>query len=461
MRAAVYTRVSQDRNEAGRSVTQQEDECRAVAAREGWTIARTFTDNDRSASRYSKKTRPAYAQLRQFISDGHCDVLITWEASRSTRDLATFVELRDLCRDRGVKLSYSGRLYDLTDDADQFMTGLDALLAEQESARTSKRIQRAVRANAAAGRPHGRNLYGYRRTYDPNSGQLLSVEIEEREAAMLREAADRALAGESLYAILIDLNARGYRTRQGSPWVTSTIRRCLVNPAYAGKRVLRGEVVSDAIWPAIHDEDTYWRLRALLDDPNRDTARGQHDVRHLLSGLARCGICGGPMRVLTNRGTRTYTCAPGLGHLVRRKEPVDDLVTRVLLARLAAPDLAAARTDQPRAARSEDHTQALAKRARLQTFYDSAADGGITAAALTRIEQKLLTEIDQHERAARRAATPHSLAHLADTDIPTEWPDLPIGTQRAIVKHYLDITILPAGKGRRTFNPDLIRIEWR
>lgn len=463
VRAAIYTRVSQDRSNTGRSVSQQETECRAICEREGWQVARVFPDNDRSASRYARKSRPKFEELRAFIAAGECDVLVTWEASRSTRDLATFVELRDLCRGRGVKLSYSGRLYDLSDDADQFITGLDALMAEQESARTSKRIQRSVRANAAAGRPHGKQLYGYRRNYDQVTRQLISVELEEDEAAMLRSVARRLLAGESLHSLVREANADGHRTRAGSMWTTYAIRRCMLNPAYIGKRVLRGEIIGDAIWPAMYDEETFVRLQALLTDPARDTARGKHVLTHLLSGIARCGLpgCGGVMRVVAPRAM--YSCGT-CSRVSRLKEPVDQLVMDVLLEGWNDRMVLPAFTDQNdelaidvRAARES----AAAKQARLQTFYDSAAAGDLSVDALVRIEGRLLAEIEQHNRDARRAAMPPELLKLSEVDVSAEWGSLPLTAQRAIIRHCLTVEILPRGKGRRPFDPTSVRIKWR
>jgi hypothetical protein len=55
-RALIYTRVSKDKRQ-GRSVEEQETECRRVCEHEGWTIADVLSDNDRSASRYATKTR--------------------------------------------------------------------------------------------------------------------------------------------------------------------------------------------------------------------------------------------------------------------------------------------------------------------------------------------------------------------------------------------------------------------
>src|SRR3954451_17270689 len=162
-RAVIYTRVSSDPNDRGRSVEEQETECRAACKRNGWTVAAVYSDNDRSASRYATKARPEYGRVIDCIESGGADVLVTWEASRGTRDLSDYLRLRDLCESQDVLLSYSGRTYDMAESDDRFSTGLDYLLAERESDQTRKRVLRAVRANADKGRPHGKLLYGYPR----------------------------------------------------------------------------------------------------------------------------------------------------------------------------------------------------------------------------------------------------------------------------------------------------------
>ncbi len=462
VKAVVYTRVSEDRSGVGRSVTEQEAECRAECARRGWEVVEHFPDTDRSASRYARRAREGFQACCDYLATHPVDALVTWEASRSTRDLAVYVQLRDLCRRRGILWSYSGRLYDLNDAGDQFATGLDALLSEQESARTQKRVSRAMRANAAAGRPHGRHLFGYRRIYDPATGRLLSVELNESEAAVVRETARRVLEGESMASVLRDLNSRGVRSLTGGPINPDGMQHFLTNPAYAGKRVHQGNVVGEAIWPAIHDETTWWRLQALLADPRRRNNRTGHDVKHLLSGIAKCGICGSPMYVWLNRGRLTYECRAAM-HLARKAAPVDQMVLDVLRDGLSQPGhrhvLVAG---EPSTGADGPWAAAAATRARLETFYDSAAAGEITAAALARIEQKLLAEIASLEVAARRAAQPPELRALGETfDFDAEWDGLPILTKRAIVRHYLEVAILPVGKGKRVFDPAAVRITWR
>ena len=167
LKALIYTRVSEDRA-GGRSPAEQEADALQVCEREGWTVVEVVTDST-GASRYSKGTRTGWARAKKLIGAGSVDVLVTWAASRAQRDLKAYAELRDLCAVNNVRWCYQGRVYDLAAKDDRFTTGLDALLAERDSAEISMNVRRAIRANAIAGRPHGRRLYGYERVYDPSA----------------------------------------------------------------------------------------------------------------------------------------------------------------------------------------------------------------------------------------------------------------------------------------------------
>ena len=459
--AAIYARVSSDPRGIGRSTSEQVADCRAIAEREGWEVIATFVDNDRSASRYAKRDRPEYRKLTEFLKAGKADVLVTWEASRAQRDLEAYVKLRELCREAGVLWSYSGRTFDLDDVDDAFSTGLDALLGERESDMTKKRVLRAVAANAAAGRPHGRLTYGYRRIYDEQTGDLIEQVPREDQAAVVREAARRVLGGETPYAVAQDFNARGIPTPgNGKGWDLTQIKRLCVNPAYIAKRVHRGEVVGDAAWPPILDEATYYALVSKLNDPKRRSQRDSN-VRHLLSGIAVCGVCEGRVRVQSNRTCFSYLCVDGF-HVSRREDRVDELVEAVAIERLSRPDTLDlfAGDDQ-----DDDVAQARAeaseKRARLDGFYDAAAKGDLTPAALTRIEAQLLPEIEAADKRAHTATVSRVLVDAATPDIAERWPSLPLTVRREIIDALMVIRIMPAGRGRRTFDPRTVAIEWK
>jgi DNA invertase Pin-like site-specific DNA recombinase len=452
MQAAIYCRVSSDPKGQGRSVAEQETECRAVAERAGWTVTQVFCDNDYSASRYAKRDRPAYERLMAYVAAGKADVLITWEASRFQRDLEDYVRLRELCRSHEVLWSYNARTYDLSRTDDRLMTGLDALLSEREADVTRERVLRAVRANAVAGRPHGRMNYGYKREYE--NGVLVRQVIDEDQAAVLREAAQRVLAGETPYAIAQDFAARAIPTPRGGKWELSCVKRLIVNPSIIGKRVHRGEIIGDAIWPAILDDDTFYRVKAKLEDParrsNRDSA-----IRHLLSGIASCGVCGGHIRVGKPRGYLSYICDAKFC-VARKTWAVDELITKLVIARLNRPDAADLFTTPEN---HDDLDELAALRARLDTFYDAAAAGEITATALARIETKLLAEITALEHRSRTANVPTVLYDMIG-NAEAVWEQLSMPQRREVIKTLLDVKLLRSYRGARTLQPESVVVTW-
>ncbi len=460
LRAVIYTRVSSDPNDRGRSVTEQEAECQADCRRNGWEVVRVFSDNDRSASRYATKDRTEHQKLIKFIQSGGADVLVTWESSRAQRDLSAYVRLRELCEQYGILWSYKGRVYDMTDPRDRRTTAYDAISDEGASDETRERVLRTVRANAAKGRPHGKLLYGYRREYDATTRELIDQVPDPVTSEVVKEAARRVLAGETPYSIAQDFVRRGIPTpRSGKGWDLTQVKRLCINPGYAGKRVHQGKVVGDASWPAIISEVDHLTLVAKLGDPSR---RSQRDsaIRHLLSGVAVCGVCGGRIRVQKNRGGLGYLCVDGF-HVSRRETDVDEFVTELVLARLERPDLADAFTETADAETAAALMEAREKRARLDGFYDAAAAGELTPQALARIEARLLPEIDAADRRARAAVTSPLVAATAGVNARKHWAKLSLPQRREIVSTLMTVRIMPTRRGSRTFDPESVAIEWK
>ncbi|MBE7195018.1 MAG: recombinase family protein [Gordonia polyisoprenivorans] len=460
MQAIIYCRVSSDPNQRGKSVDEQERECRGVAAAAGWPVGDVLVDNDRGASRYSRGDRPAYAQLKLTLSPG--DVLITWEASRAQRDLAAYLELRELCAERGVLWSYSGRTYDLSRGDDRFTTGLDALLSEKEVEQTRERVLRAVRANAHAGRPHGKVPFGYRLVRDPDTGESIGRVEHPETGPIFREAFRRVLAGEALYAVCKDFEARGIpaprprRDGTPAPWIQVTLRHILESPTYAGLRQHRGVVVGPATWEPLITVEEHQQMLALLKDPARLTHRGS-EPRWLLTGIATCGVCGGRIVRRKNRGCDSYMCHAGFC-VARKINGVDEYVTETILARLEHLDPSALSSTDPTVTAALDEARTL--RARLDDFVDQAAAGELTAASLARIEARLLPQIAAAERRGTAGARHPLVAAMVGPGARSQWESLNVTDRRAVVQSMLTIRILPAVSTFRRFDPTRVTLEW-
>jgi site-specific DNA recombinase len=247
---------------------------------------------------------------------------------------------------------------------------------------------------------------------------------------------------------------------RGKAWEARTVKRLCINPAFIGKRVHQGKIVADATWPAILDEAIHVTCVARLTDPARRTNHGR-GARHLLSGLARCGVCEGPMVVQKNRGHLAYLCRSGF-HTSRKQDIVDELVSAVVVERLARPDLAdllAGPTADVDAQAARD--EATVKRARLTAFVDAAAAGEISPSALARIEARLLPEIEAAERRGRVRPELPLLREVSGPDAAQVWQRLTLHQRRELVSVLCAIRILPAGRGHRTFDPELVEITWK
>jgi site-specific DNA recombinase len=191
-------------------------------------------------------------------------------------------------------------------------------------------------------------------------------------------------------------------------------------------------VVGKAGWKGIHDEDTYSKLLARLNDPKRKAQRTTSLV-HVLSGLIRCGPCGAKMLVLKNRGYLTYVCKDG-AHVAIRTTRIEAFVEDLVLSRLEREDLADLFTVPERAASEARGAEDLAEKleARLAPFYAQAAAGKLSATGLAAIEAELLPQIDAAKKRAQTAKVapiPEVVRELV-ADPHGRWPKMTVYQRR-------------------------------
>lgn len=488
LRALIYNRVSADPAGNRVSVASQDEENRAFCARQHWEVVGTITDNDRSASRFAVREREGYARVRATLAGttslGRIDVLVAWESSRAQRDLADYVTLRDLCVTYDVLFAYKGRVYDMRQGDDRFATGIDALVDEREAERIRERTLRGHRTSVAQGKPRGFAPYGYRREYDLATGRLLRQVPDPPTAAVVAELVRRLLGGATLYELAKDLNARGEPTprqqhdrrrdrdvaRPG--WSSSQIRHLLSKPSLMGIRTHHGLPTGDATWEPIVDPADWARVQALLADPQRAAAARGVEVAHLMSGIAECGVCGGWLRPLTNRGRPTYVCGGVVptaerGHVSCPRPALDELVTETVLAFAERGDILTRLVADERD--GGDETAAAAAReaatlqARLDAFIASAADGGVTPQALAMLEARLRPQIEDARRRAVPRSAPPVLAALTGADVRAAWAGgLDLTGRRQVIRHLMRVIVRRAPvRGAQRFDPSRVQIVWR
>jgi DNA invertase Pin-like site-specific DNA recombinase len=462
-RVVIYARVSVDRG--GKSVEDQVAECRAWAEREGYVVVAVVVESG-SASRHARKARTRWPEVAKLIESGQVDMLMTWEFSRATRELEFYAALRNVCAKARVLWWYGGTIFDMSKREDRFRTGLDALRAEDEVDQISERALRGHRGGAARGRPPvGSAPWGYRRVYDPRTGDLLGQEHDPDTAPLVREVVDRLLAGETVYSVIRDLNARGVSTpRGGREWTNATVRQALTRPALAGLRVHNGAVAGPGDWAPLVTVDEHHQLVERLGDPAQ---RQQRDgaIKHLLTGLARCGVCEASLRFVPHSTGPKYQCS---GHfcVMRGEAFVDSIVRLAVIKRMSRKDARRLylRDTSDEARRARDHLAML--KLQMEQYYQQAEsddeDERLSAAGLARMERKYLPQIEQAERqlAAVRTAQSPLITRLVEGDAAAVWDDeLSVAQRREVLRSIMTVHLDRAATRSRP-DPRAVRIKF-
>lgn len=342
-RAALYGRISQDRDGAGIKVEAQLSDCSRYCESKSWEVVETFRDDDTSA--YRGRVRKGYKALCEAIEARRVDVVVVTHLDRLFRSNLELEHFIALIEKTGVKVySIQGADYDLSTSDGQFMARIVGAAARKESADKSRRIRAKQAKVAEAGGYHG----GGRRPFGYGGAPLLDEHgnakkrsdgtplmdyrvIREDEAQLIQEAARRVLSGESTWSILRDWTARDVPTPGGGPWNNRSLTQILCSARVAGKRSHHGVIVAEADWPAILDEETWLGVRAKLT--GRPASVGRRPT-YLLSGLVVCQ-CGSKMRSQTVRGRRRYTCVSGptggCGKVSRDAERLERFVAKWVL----------------------------------------------------------------------------------------------------------------------------------
>jgi site-specific DNA recombinase len=208
------------------------------------------------------------------------------------------------------------------------------------------------------------------------------------------------------------------------------------------------------------DRGRWEQLRAVLSDPARKTGTGTA-AKHLLSGIARCGVCGATLRVALNRRVPAYRCSER-GCVTRRRQDLDQLITAVVVQRLARPDAAGLFTTGDTSDRRAALAEAEQLRARLDHAADQYAEGTIDGRQLERITARLRPQLAQAEKRLRTVDSAPLLDGLAGTPAVHElWEQLPLSRRRAVVALLLDIRLHRTRQGARTFDPSAVELTWK
>ena len=440
-RIAIYARFSsQMQSEA--SIEDQLRICRERAEREGWTVSDIFSDMAVSGA---SMQRPGVQRLLDEASRGSFDVIMAEALDRLSRDQADVATLFKRLNFHGVKIVTLSE-----GEISELHVGLKGTMNQLFLKDLAAKTHRGLRGRVEAGRSGGGNSYGYDvvRRLGPDGMPVTGERtINEHQATLIRRIFAEFSDGLSPKAIARKLNGEGIPGPSGKPWRDTAIRGhrirgtgLLNNELYigrlvwnrlryikdpeTGRRVSRlnpreawiitdvpdMRIVDDALWERVKHRqgeiDATPRVQAIRETRFWEKKR----TTHLLTGLLRCGCCGGGFAAvgkdyLACSAARKQDTCPQKRSFKRHE--LEGIVLNLLRDRLMRPEAVAAFVASVSREMNAGRAEESAARARLATertqitrrldgLYDAIADGLRTAGLKSKLEdmEAQLAEVD-------------------------------------------------------------------
>ncbi|GAB1261485.1 recombinase family protein [Aurantivibrio plasticivorans] len=317
-RACIYARYSSDL-QSDASIEDQIRLCSDKASAEGWKLGNCYTDAGISGA---SLMRPGIQSLLSGAMNGEFDILIAEALDRLSRDQEDIAGIFKRMEFAGVKI--------ITLSEGEISTlhiGLKGTMNAMFLKDLADKTRRGLRGRVEKGKSGGGLAYGYQvvKQFDANGEAIKGDrEIDEVQADIIRRIfREYGIENKSPKAIAAQLNEENIPCPSGKSWGQSTIngnrkrgtgilnnelyigrliwnrQRFIKDPA-TGKRVTRlndpsewiiqdvpeQRIVDSELWEAVKTrQKTLDRKSTALWQTNRP--------QYLLSGLTKCGVCGG------------------------------------------------------------------------------------------------------------------------------------------------------------------------
>src|SRR5215470_8171707 len=233
--AAIYARVSSDRQKEEKTIASQTAALTEFACKEGYDVPREWIFEDEGVSGASL-VRPGLERLRDLAAEGQLEAILVYSPDRLSRKYAYQILLIEEFARNGVETVFVKAPKSDTPE-DQLLLQFQGMIAEYERAQILERSRRGKRHRARQGQVSVLSgaPYGYR--YVRKSEETAAYyEVIEAEADVVRLIYRRyTMEHLSIGKITRLLNEQAVPTRKRiSRWERSTVWAILRNPAYKG-----------------------------------------------------------------------------------------------------------------------------------------------------------------------------------------------------------------------------------
>ena len=316
--AALYARVSSDRQDVDLSISAQLRALRDHAEKNGYAVVREYVDEAESGR---IADRPEFSKMIDEAKrvETPFRVILVWKFSRFTRKREHAVAFKALLKRNGI------RVVSITEPADDSPTGklMESLIEcidEFYSDNLGQEVSRGMREAASRGFwMTTYSPYGFKRIYvQDGAKERPKLHPDPATAPTVRRMFDLAESGKSVLDIARALNDEGVASPWGKQWSKTGVYNLLVNEAYKGTVVWGKNAKDDT--PPIRVDDAFEGIvfQAQFDRVAKLLkARAPAKVHprrvgssYLLSGIVKCKKC---RRSLTGQDSKSgkfsyYVC---------------------------------------------------------------------------------------------------------------------------------------------------------
>jgi len=360
MKTAIYIRVStEDQAKEGYSLEVQREYLEDFAEREGYEVFKVYCDEGISA--YSTRR----AALQELLADAKAkkfSLVLVHKIDRFSRKLKDLLMLVDELSSYGVAFKSATEPFDSTTSAGKLMFQQLGSFAEFERNRIAERVFPGMVKGVQQGNWQGARFVPFGYTYD-KAKKLL--EIEEREANIVKLIYTMYISGKSTRDIAAYLDKKEYKTRTGKQFYNKFICDILKNRIYTGKIVWNKKhydknqktkkhykyikndpskiIVAQGKHKLIIDEDDFVEVQKLLANKTRTWRPRVKNKEYLLTGLLTCSKCNHKYNGVssisnhrTNKKKRWYRCSGPYASYIKctnrsvKAEDIEPEVTRIV-----------------------------------------------------------------------------------------------------------------------------------
>ena len=328
VKVGLYLRVSTQNQVEKESLSTQESRLRAYCQANGFIVHQIYIDAGVSAK---DTDRPELKRLMEDCEKRKIQAVLVTALDRITRSLRDLHKLVDFFSETNIRFISITQNIDSSSAFGRFMRDLLGLIAQLERGVVAERVANDMHHRASLGRWNGGNpSFGYT-TYQrvleqlkekgfseqqakKRAGRLApepkKLYIHPEEAEIVRKIFKIFIETNSLRRTAHTLNMLGIKTRNGRTWAVSTIYKILTSPTCLGK-ISYGKTKTDLetgklmsvkkdgwkVFNGQHEpiisEKIFQEAQKILISKSRKPKRAGRT--YLLSGLLRCGKCGGSM----------------------------------------------------------------------------------------------------------------------------------------------------------------------